>query len=52
MVKEMSSAADFDAVMIADSGNRLKSMASMFAYNDIMYPDVLFWERLLGIILI
>ena len=42
MVIEMSSAADFDAVMIDDSGNRLKSMASMFAYNDIMYPDVLF----------
>lgn len=33
---------DFDAVIIADGGNRLKSMASMFAYNDILYPDVLF----------
>ena len=33
---------DFDAVLIADSGNRLKSMASMFAYNDVLYPDVLF----------
>ena len=42
LVKEMSSSADFDTVMIADSGNRLKSMVSMFAYNDIMYPDVLF----------
>lgn len=42
IVKEMSATNDFDAVMIADSGNRLKSMASMFAYNDIMYPDVLF----------
>ena len=42
LVKEMSEQADFDTVMIADSGNRLKSLASMFAYNDIMYPDVLF----------
>ena len=33
---------DFDAVLISDSGNRLKSMASMFAYNDVLYPDVLF----------
>ena len=33
---------DFDAVLIADGGNRLKSMASMFAYNDVLYPDVLF----------
>lgn len=42
LIKEMSAQADFDTVMIADSGNRLKSLASMFAYNDIMYPDVLF----------
>lgn len=42
IVKELSSAADFDSIMIADGGNRLKSMASMFAYNDILYPDVLF----------
>lgn len=42
VVKELSSTADFDAVLIADGGNRLKSMASMFAYNDILYPDVLF----------
>ena len=42
LVREMSSNPDFDTVMIADSGNRLKSLASMFAYNDIMYPDVLF----------
>ncbi len=42
LIKEMSTQADFDTVMIADSGNRLKSLASMFAYNDIMYPDVLF----------
>ncbi len=42
LVREMSSNPDFDTVMIADSGNRLKSLASIFAYNDIMYPDVLF----------
>ena len=33
---------DFDTVMIADGGNKLKSMVSMFAYNDIMSPAVLF----------
>ncbi len=42
MIKEMSIPADFDAVLIADNGNRLKSVASIFAYNDVMYPDVLF----------
>ncbi|MBO5038662.1 MAG: penicillin-binding protein activator [Alphaproteobacteria bacterium] len=42
IVKELSSNPDFDTVLIADNGNRLKSIASMFAYNDIMYPDVLF----------
>lgn len=42
IVKELSSQSDFDTVLIADNGNRLKSIASMFAYNDIMYPDVLF----------
>lgn len=42
IVKELSSTADFDTILIADGGNRLKSMASMFAYNDILYPDVLF----------
>lgn len=42
IVKELSSNPDFDTILIADNGNRLKSIASMFAYNDIMYPDVLF----------
>ncbi len=44
IVEEMvvPSPVDFDAVLIADGGNRLKSMASMFAYNDVLYPDVLF----------
>lgn len=42
IVKEIITPVDFDAVLIADSGNRLKSMASIFAYNDVLYPDVLF----------
>lgn len=42
IVKEIAANPDFDAILIADNGTRLKSMASMFAYNDIMYPDVLF----------
>lgn len=41
---------DFDAVLIAESGNRLKSAASMFGYYDVAYPEVLFmgtsmWEN-------
>lgn len=41
---------DFDTVLIAESGNRLKSAAAMFGYYDIYYPDVLFlgtstWEN-------
>ncbi len=42
IVRELSAQADFDVLLIADNGNRLKSMVSMFAYNDIMYPNVLF----------
>ncbi len=42
LVKEISENREFDAILIADSGNRLKSLVSIFAYNDIMYPDVLF----------
>lgn len=50
IIKQLSSPKDFDTVLITESGNRLKSMASMFAYNDIMYPDILFigtsaWEN-------
>lgn len=41
---------DFDAVLIPESGNRLKAAASMFSYYDVAYPDVLFlgtsvWEN-------
>lgn len=42
IVKNITSGGGFDTVLVADSGNRLKSIASMFAYNDVMYPDVLF----------
>lgn len=42
LIKQMTSPVDFDAVLIADNGNGLKSLASMLAYNDVMYPDVLF----------
>lgn len=41
---------DFDAILIAENGNRLKSAAAMFGYYDISYPNVLFmgtsmWEN-------
>jgi len=42
IVKDIVSGGEFDTVLIADGGNRLKSIVSMFAYNDVMYPDVLF----------
>ncbi len=42
LVNSISEDKDFDVVLVADGGNRLKSIVSMFAYNDIMYPDVLF----------
>ena len=41
---------DFDALLIPETGNRLKSAVSMFGYYDVSYPDVLFlgtsvWEN-------
>ena len=42
IVRDVSKPQDFDAVLVADGGNRLKSIASMFAYQDMMYPDILF----------
>lgn len=33
---------DFDAVLIPETGSRLKSAVSMFGYYDVGYPDVLF----------
>ncbi len=34
---------DFDAILIADGGAKLKSAISMFGYYDITYPNVLFF---------
>ena len=42
IVRDVSSGKDFDMVLVADTGNRLKSIVSMFAYNDVMYPNVMF----------
>lgn len=41
---------DFDALLIPETGSRLKSAVSMFGYYDVSYPDVLFlgtsvWEN-------
>lgn len=33
---------DFDALLIPETGNRLKAISSMFSYYDISAPDVLF----------
>ena len=42
LINSLSEEKDFDVILVADGGNRLKSIVSMFAYNDIMHPDVLF----------
>ncbi len=34
---------EFDAILIADGGARLKSAVSMFGYYDLSYPNVLFF---------
>ncbi len=33
---------DFDALLIPETGNRLKAISSMFSYYDVSAPDVLF----------
>lgn len=33
---------DFDALLVPESGNRLKSITSMFSYYDVAAPEVLF----------
>lgn len=33
---------DFDALLIPESGNRLKAISSMFSYYDVAAPEVLF----------
>ena len=41
---------DFDAVIVPETGSRLKSATAMFGYYDVFYPDVMFlgtsvWEN-------
>lgn len=49
-LKETAEGVDFDAVIIPESGGRLKSATAMFGYYDVFMPDVLFlgtsvWEN-------
>lgn len=44
------SGVDFDAVIVPETGSRLKSATAMFGYYDVFYPDVMFlgtsvWEN-------
>ena len=50
LVQQMIKSKDFDVVLIADTGNRLKAIAGTFGYYDVAYPQVLFigtsvWEN-------
>ena len=50
LVQDMIKDPDFDSILIAETGNRLKAIASTFGYFDVAYPDVLFlgtsvWEN-------
>ena len=40
--KSASIGVGFDALLVPESGNRLKSITSMFSYYDVSAPDVLF----------
>ncbi len=40
--KEETAALDFDALLVPEFGNRLKSITSMFSYYDVSAPEVLF----------
>ena len=43
LVSQMKSGGvDFDALLIPETGNRLKAISSMFSYYDVAAPDVLF----------
>ncbi len=42
LIKQMSQDKNFDTVLIAETGSRLKAMAGTFGYYDITAPDVLF----------
>lgn len=49
-LKETAEGVDFDAILIPESGSRLKSAAAMFGYYDVLAPDVMFlgtsvWEN-------
>lgn len=49
-LKETAEGVDFDAVIIPESGGRLKSATAMFGYYDVFAPDVMFlgtsvWEN-------
>ncbi len=50
LVQNMIKNPDFDTILIAETGSRLKAIASTFGYFDVAYPDVLFvgtsvWEN-------
>ena len=49
-VQQMIATRDFDTVLIAETGNRLKAISGTFGYYDVSYPHVLFigtsvWEN-------
>ena len=49
-LNDISDNTDFDAVIIPESGSRLKSAAAMFGYYDVFAPEVMFlgtsvWEN-------
>jgi len=50
LVQQMTKTKDFDTILIAETGNRLKAIAGTFGYYDISYPGTLFvgtsvWEN-------
>lgn len=50
LIQQMAQDIDFDSVLIAETGSRLKAIAGTFGYYDVAYPDVLFlgtclWEN-------
>jgi ABC-type branched-subunit amino acid transport system substrate-binding protein len=50
LVQQMIKVKDFDMILIAETGNRLKAISGTFGYYDVAYPDVLFagtsvWEN-------
>lgn len=49
-LKEANKGLDFDAIIVPESGSRLKSAVAMFGYYDVFAPDVMFlgtsvWEN-------